>query len=268
MKKIIISALIMAVLMLTAHTPAHCGDFRLLCGNLMPLNFKNAQGRAEGIAVDILQKIMERTGNFMDAGDCLFEPWARAVRDLEGNPNAVLLSMAMTTQRRPLYKWVGPVYRMKLGLIARKNRRIRIENPEEIGGYLIGVVRDSGPEQILLNDYGVSGESLQRLARDSQQFGMLEQGRVDLVTHTDLSSPPVLEALGMDPAEYEMVYVLRDIDLYFAFNPEADDALIDRLQRELNFLKMQRADGTSFYTDILSRHLRHGPLVIREPLSR
>lgn len=252
--------LLLTILSLSCPQTAICNDFKLLCSNLLPLNYKNPEGEATGFAVEILEEIMKRAGRPVDGSQCVFEPWARAVKDLEIHPNTVLMSMAMTDQRRPLYKWVGPICKMKLGLIARKDRQIRIKRPDDLRRYTIGVIRDSGPEQILLNQFGVNRLMLYQLAHDTQQFGMLEVGRVDLITHTDLSSPLVLGSLGLNPADFEMVYVLKDIDLYYAFNRETDSRLIEQLQQELEKMKKKRQDGSSPYQDIIHKYLMKGSL--------
>lgn len=235
-----------------------CADFRILSGNLLPVNYKAEGGTARGFAVEILIRLMNDAGLRADADDVRFEPWARAVEDTEMTPNTVLMTMAMTPQRKPRFKWVGPVFTMNLGLLAQKSRHIRIADWSDLNRYVIGVVRDSAPEQILSTKLAETSQSLHPLNSDLQQFRMLAMKRVDLVTHTDISAPLVIRQSGMNPDDFEMVFVLRSIDLYYAFNPETDDALIDELQEGLAALKKQRKDGSSAYMNIVAKHLQQG----------
>jgi len=264
MKNIIFPTLFILTLPLPGTNTARCADFQLLCGNLIPLNYKNAHGDAEGSSVEILEQIMSKARAPVCAKHCRFEPLARALADLDEKPDTVFMSMAMTEQRKQRYKWVGPIYSMKLSLIARKDKHIRITAPADLERYVIGVIRESAPAQILVNHYGISGKNFVELSRDTQQFGMLKKGRVDLITHTDISAPLVLEHMGLSPEEFEMVFVLKSIDLYFAFNRQTGDALINRPQSELNAMKEVRVDGGSLYMDILCRHGQGCPLPLAQ----
>lgn len=163
-----------------------------------------------------------------------------------------------------MFKWVGPVAELKLGLVARKDSCISVEKVEDLQQYSIGVVRNSAPAHLLMNDYGLTADQLEYLKGDVLQFRMLEAGRVDLITQADTATPNWLKQLGMVQSEYEMVHVLKRLQLYLVFNKQTDDKLIDGLQSALARMKLKDSDGLSRHDRILGKYFVDGPLFIKE----
>lgn len=237
--------------------------FQIYASNNPPFNYQDDKGDVQGIAVDILKTLMERTYKPVHQGDISIINWARAVEYTWTTDNKVLLSPARTPKREDMFAWVGPLHSFKLGLIARKDSMIRIESPEDVKKYKIGVIRESAPAQILQRQFGVPLTDMTELAKDEQLFLMLDRGRVDLIPRGVMSASFWLERLGKNPDDYEMVYVLKELDLYMGFSPSADPELIHRLNLEFMRMKEDRPDGTNEYYDIIHRHVHGEPVEVR-----
>lgn len=225
-------------------------------GDLYPFNYKE-HGKYKGIAVDILELLAKRTGHPLDEITAI--AWARAVEDVQsGAPGMVVFSLVRTEERESHYAWVGPIGTLRLGLVAHKGRGITVHTPHDLNSYHIGVIRNSAPVSLLKEVLGPDTTAIKPLLSNEIQFRMLEAGRVDLITQSSSAAPRIMRSMGMEPADYEMVYVLRNLDLYLAFSPKTPPEAIEAFQKELDAIRKPATDGACEYDEIVSHHLGGG----------
>ena len=258
--------LLFIFLLMTIVTPsrAEIVDFNVYVGKVSPFVIVSNSGTVSGAAVDVVDTIMKRAGNPIRKDDIQTITWARALDDTENKYGTMLFCVAKTYQRSKKFKWVGPIADLNLGLVAKRESNIQIRKKSELKDYRIGVVRNSAPIHILEGSYGISPSNLTLLSGDELQFRMLEQGRVDLITQADTAAPAWLEALGMHQADFEMVHVMKHLNLYIAFNKETDQALIDRIQAALDDLKKSHGKNPSEYEMIMRKYLKDGPIAVQQ----
>jgi len=230
----------------------HADDIKFYMGEIYPLNYVAEDELRTGAVVEVVSAIMRQVGQVVDTRNIKVINWARSLYDVATYPDTAIFSVARTPEREKSYKWVGPVAELNVGLIAKKSEKIIIESKQDVKKYKIGIVRDSAPEHILTNMYGMTSVQLDRLKDDTMQFRMLDAGRVDLVTQADTSASSGLQQAGLDPGLFEMVYVLQHVDLYVAFNPNTDDMLIEKMQDAILSLKEKAANGVSRYDEIMN----------------
>lgn len=233
-------------------------------GEVPPFTIVNEDGSITGASVDLVLEVMEMAGFPLDADDILHVNWPRAIYDVEHTPGTMIFGTARTPQREGKFKWVGPIAELKMGLIAQKDPRIEIHDSKELRDYEIGVVRNSAPMQILQSVHGVPDESITQLVDSSQLFRMLQAGRVDLITETDVSSSVWVKSLGMKQDDFEMVYVLKRLPLYVAFNRLTSDDTIKKIQMNLDAMMKPGPEGRSRYDDILERYMKDGPISMQK----
>jgi len=154
----------------------------IMTEHLPPYNFEE-NGVVRGISTDILIRIMQRLGYDTKRSDIQLLPWSRAYKLLQITPNSMLFSMVRTEQREPLFKWVGPLIRFDLGLIALKTKHITIDAIEDVKQYRIGAVRDGAPEQILLKQQ-VKPENIDSVTSAEMNIRKLSSGRIDLFAYS------------------------------------------------------------------------------------
>lgn len=258
MNKYIFCLLFYGVLL--APVAALGGDFSLYIGEVAPFTMVDASGRVHGAAVDVVKDILAEVGHPVDDGDIRSISWARAVEDVETKPWTAIFGMARTPQREDKFRWVGPIAHLKLGLVARYDSGIEINGMEDVKKYRIAAIRSSAPVQILTRDYGILEDDLDLVRDDLLQFKMLDAGRVDLITQADTAAPFWLQQLGMNHARFLMVHVIKQLDLYVAFNKSTPASFIARLQTALDTMKQKDETGSSRFDEILKHYMVNGPL--------
>ena len=245
--------------------PARC-EFVVYAGDLPPFHYAGEDSKqVEGVSIDILKIIMRTSGIKFHPELVRMAPWARAIKETELRPDHMLLGVAKTEERAPLFKWIGPLCTVRMGLVAKKSRHIRIHSADDIPKYSIGVINNSAPASLLHESVGIPMDRLALLTENLQQFRMLEAERVDLITHVDTVAPYFMRRLGYNPDDYEMVFVMKELPLYIVVNRFTDDAVVEALQHALDDMKQHPPRGVSQYDAILRVHLGGQALEVTAP---
>ncbi|HEY4744930.1 MAG TPA: transporter substrate-binding domain-containing protein [Desulfuromonadaceae bacterium] len=239
-KKTIISAFSFLILGLTPSSPAFAqsvDELILMTENYPPLNF-SANGRLQGISVDLMDALLKKLGSRLTRHDIQLLPWARGYATILNTRNTCLFAMTRTREREPLFKWVGPICSSRIVLIAKKTRHIRIRSASDLWNYKIGAVRNDVGEQLLL-EKGVAKEALEIVTLPDHNAKMLRADRIDLWACGEIVAKWVLKQNGLRPGEFTTAYVLLEGDQYIAFHRDTPDALINKFQSALDELKRQ-----------------------------
>ncbi|MFV0347643.1 MAG: substrate-binding periplasmic protein [Halodesulfovibrio sp.] len=245
--------------------PARC-EFVVYAGDLPPFHYAGEDSKQiEGVSIDILKDIMRESDIVFHPELVRMVPWARAIKETEMHPGYMLLGVAKTEDRLPLFKWIGPLCTVRMGLVAKKSRHIHINKKGDIFRYSIGVINNSAPASLLHGSVGIPMERLTLLTDNLQQFRMLEAERVDLITHVDTVAPYFMRRLGYNPDDYEMVFVMKELPLYIVVNKTTDDAVVHKLQHALDAMKKRPSGGASRYDAILHTHLGGQALEVTGP---
>lgn len=250
--------------LLLAVGPARAGDFIFYVGEIFPFTRVAESGEVSGAAVDIVSELMASVGKPVRSRDIRCISFARSVEILETTPATGMFLFARTPQRETKFKWVGPLAELKLGLVAKKSASITIKCTDDLKPRTISVIRNSAPMQMLANDPELQDVKLEVVKDDTLQLRMLEVGRVDLAAQADTAAAFWLEDIGANPDDFEMVYVLKVLPLYLAFNKSVDDELVARLQAASEAMRKKDWSGRSRYEIIMRRYLDSGMLEIRE----
>ncbi|MCD6186614.1 MAG: ABC transporter substrate-binding protein [Desulfuromusa sp.] len=250
MKKIIYPLLLLFLFpgLLFAQT-----SFLVMTEELPPFNFTK-DGEIIGISTEIVQAVFHRVGYSMEQGKIQMYPWTRAYHEVQHTSNTALFSMARTVERENLFKWVGPIAAVTIGVIAKKKRGIQISKIEDFKQYRIGSVRDGAPEQVLVKA-GVDIEQLNRLAFPEMHIKKLQTDRIDLFVFNVQTSKYLMLTLGIDPEDYENVFSFKKVDLYIGLHKDTSVALVTELQVALDEMKRPGIDGISEFDRIVRKYL-------------
>lgn len=221
--------------------------------DLPPFNFREDE-KIVGISTEIVRHIFKHAGFAMDHGDIQLYPWARAYHDAQVIPGTALFSVARTAEREELFCWVGPLLDVTIGIIAKKQNHIKINDVADLAKYRIGSVRDGAPEQ-LLNKSGVPLKNLERLALPEQSIRKLRAGRIDLFVFNVQTTQYLMLQLGIDPDDYETVFMLKKPKLYLALHKDTERNLVNKLQASLDEMKQPGVDGLSLFDRIVGKYL-------------
>jgi ABC-type amino acid transport substrate-binding protein len=228
-------------------------NWNIMTEELPPYNFIK-DNLVHGISADILLQLLEKNDISIDRGSIQLFPWPRAYQMVQDVPGSLLFSTARTSQREKLFKWVGPIADLTMGLVALKTNRIKLHSIGDANEYRIGTIRDGAPEQLVLAA-GIDENNLERIASPEANIKKLHAGRIDLFAFSVPSTRYLMIKLGMDPDEYESVYTLKQVDLYYAFHKDTDDQLIHTLNRTLQEMKQSDATGKSSVDRIIDSYM-------------
>ena len=211
-----------------------------------PFNYHEG-GEVRGISADLLRLVWAELGEPEQSIFVL--PWARAYKQALGTRGMVLFSTARTPEREALFKWAGPIAHVRFVLAARRGSRVRVGRPEDLAGLRVGTLRDDVSDSLLAPWRSLC--RVESVADMAQNMRKLDAGRIDLVAYEEASLRLLLKRQGRDPDEYETVFVLKEIPVYYAFHISTDDALVRRFQRALDDAKNSEA-----YARLLETYLR------------
>lgn len=209
-------------------------DFKIMTETYPPYNFKEG-GELKGIAVEMMGEILKDIGSSKTIKDVKLLPWARAYKDCMAHTSTCLFSMTRTEERSKHFAWAGPISPTRVVVIAPKGK-VRIANDVDLKKYKFGVVIDDIGEQ-LLKDKGVDKEKLEGVSQLKINLKKLEKGRIDAIAYEENVAFYTIKSLGMNPADYETVYVLKEGELYFAFNIKEKKEVLDKVQKAVDKLK-------------------------------
>lgn len=209
--------------------------FKVYTEQLPPYNFLE-NGKVVGSSTELLKELLEKTGHKVYKDTIELVPWSRGYHEAQNTENTIVYSVARTLERENLFKWVGPIDKLTVGLVAKKSLMAQNLTPECLANYTIGVMHDTAAESMLLN-LGVKINDLERFSNTRSQLKKLYDGRIDMVAFGVEGLYCMIKDEGFNPLDYETVYVLKEADLYFAFHKNTDDALIAQLNKMLKNIK-------------------------------
>lgn len=211
----------------------------LLTENFPPFNMaaghKNyaADRNISGINAEIVREMFRRAG--INYSLTLRFPWERIYSQALERPDTGLFSTTFTSEREPLFKWVGPLANTGWVLLGPAGSQLRLNSLEQARHYRIGAYKDDAVSQHL-ESLGI--EPLNSL-RDQENVDKLVKGQIDLWATTD----PVGPYLAIQQGVRGLSTVLRfnDAQLFLALNKQTPDEVVTRLQKALGEM---RADGS------------------------
>ena len=194
-------------------------------------NFARDEG-IDGISADLVREVFKRAGIGYTLS--LRFPWDRIYRLTLDKPSYGLFSTTYTEERKPLFKWVGPLAKSEWVLMAPPGSTIKVASLADAAKYNIGAYKNDAVSQHLES----KGLKPLNSLRDQENVAKLMSGKIDLWATTD----PVGRYLARQEGVSGMQIVLRfnAAELYLALNKDTPDEVVERLQKALDTL---RAEG-------------------------
>lgn len=228
-------------------------SWEIFTEELPPFNFER-DGKVYGISTDILLELLRMAGTPVARENIQLIPWPRAYNTVLTTPGTILFSAARTEEREPLFQWVGPIHKITIGLIAKKESNILIHSIEDLRKYKIGTIRKGAPEQLVIKA-GINEDSLDRISDPVANVKKLQSGRIDMFAFNVPTTRYLMATNGIDPDQYEVVWVLKEAEIYYAFHNETDTKTIEKLNFLLDEMKQGAGEAGSFYDLTIARYL-------------
>ena len=155
--------------------------------NLPPYNYLSKAGKVVGISTRQVRMIMDRTGlNYT----IKVQPWARAKRNAEMEPNALLFSVVKSPERTPLFDWIVPLVAESSYLYGRIDDTRTVTLQAIRAGEFTAVCASDGSACKFLINFGFPESSLLQITSTGQTletFKIMMSGRADFAAYTVLA---------------------------------------------------------------------------------
>jgi len=180
----------------------------------------------------VVRELGKRTGS---AASIRLVPWQEGYRALLEQPDVALFSTVMTAERKPLFKWVGPLAVLDTNLYALKGSAIKIANLDDARKVnKIGTVAKYYSEQMLDKEGFTNTQSYP----DSETtVRALLDGKVQLLASNNLEMPAVLKKVGGSMDDVENVFTASTDLFYIAFSKATPAERVARWQDALDGMK-------------------------------
>ncbi len=237
----IIRKIIIFSLLITA-VNAHCAvrdDYKvvLFTENFPPFNmavdgknFAHSES-IDGISADIVREMFRRAG--VNYSLSLRFPWDRMYRLTLDKPNYGLFSTTLTDERKPLFKWVGPLASTGWVLMSAPGSQVKVKSLQEAKSYRVGAYKNDSVSQHLES----VGMTPINALRDQENIPKLLKGTIDLWATTDPVGRYLARQEGVDGLQ--TVLRFKERELYLALNKEVPDEIVSRLQKALEEMRKE-----------------------------
>jgi polar amino acid transport system substrate-binding protein len=226
---------------------------------LPPYNYLAADGKLQGITVDLLEKMWDGMGVDLNRSNIKLLPWDEGYKIALEENNTVLLGTTRIPEREHLFKWVGPAVAGKYGdyvLLTKSKENIKITTPDDLKKYKLGTVKGTVGVQ-LLQRQGINNEVQGNTP--TVVIEMLKNGTIDGMVFNEISTIWLIQQLGENASDYKVAYDLNQgnsYDVYYAFDNRTADSIVQSFQQALDYLKSNKdANGLSDYDKILSKYI-------------
>jgi len=185
----------------------------------------------QGISADTVREMFKRAG--IDYSMTLRFPWDRVYQATLDFPDHGLFSTSMTDDRRPLFKWVGPIAQYESVLLSAPGSSLKLTSLEQAKGYTIGAYKSSAVSQRV----EAQGLTPVNSLRDQENLQKLLSGTIDLWATSD----PVWRYYARQEGvgALNTVLVFNSAPLYLALNKDTPDEVVTRLQNALDEMKTE-----------------------------
>ena len=238
----------------TGTPPPEAARLTFLTEEYPPLNYQE-EGRASGVAIDLLGETLERLGTGQSVDDVRFLPWPEAYNRTLAEPGTVLFATERLPERENLFKWAGPIFPERAVLYGLSERNITIADVSELPRYRIAVVRHDAALQKLL-DLGVPESALRVTDDQADLVAWLDAGDVDLFAYGEQPGRWLAVRAGQNPLRLRSAFTLAEYESYFAFNRNTPEETVARFQAALDRLSVDRdVDNLTVRDRILRQYL-------------
>ncbi len=202
-------------------------ELLLTTENYPPFNMQEeGTQRIVGISTDIVRQIMVRAGiNY----SIKFLPWQRAYAMALQQPDTCVFSTTLTEDRKPKFKWVGPLVRNDWIFFGRADANLRIESLADARAHVVGGYKGDATA-IYLEQQGFS---LDLASHDHVNPAKLAAGRFDVWATGNHLGPYLAQQAGVD---IKPLFTFKKTVMGLACNRGLEDELVQRLNDILNDL--------------------------------
>lgn len=185
----------------------------------------------QGISATIVREMFKRAD--IAYSMTLRFPWDRVYQSTLDLPDHGLFSTSMTDERRPLFKWVGPIAQYESVLLSAPGSTLKLTSLAQAKGYKVGAYKSSAVSQRV----EAQGIEPVNALRDQENLQKLLAGNIDLWATSDPVWRHYAKQEGV--GGLTTVLVFNSAPLYLALHKDIPDEVVTRLQKALDEMKTE-----------------------------
>jgi polar amino acid transport system substrate-binding protein len=201
-----------------------------------PMTFTNGKGLPDGMAVEVVNEILRRTGQ---NNSIAVVPWMRGYTQLLTRPNVMLFTVGRNAERERNMTLLGPIAMSSTVLLARSEDVLALQAlgsdilKREVAAYQGSIFESTARNK--------GFATIRETGSTEEGARMLLAKRVDLWVEGNIAVAQTLQRLGTPSGRVARVMTLDSLDLYLAFSRGTDRDTILQWQAALRDMKK---DGT------------------------
>jgi len=233
----LIAILILVIMASIGHTCKKADDnvykyqLKFITEEFKPFNYTE-DGNLTGLAPELLKNICSVL-NIPENTEVL--DWNNGYEQVQNDPNTVLFSTVLNSERRDLFKWAGPYASLDWLFYSASLKKVELSSLDDAKKVArIGVITDYSIEQYLV---GKGFTNLVNCADNKDAFGKLLSGEIDLFPSDRITAEAALNLLGKSIYDVTDELTIRTDLVYFAFNKSIPDEVVADFQNAIDELK-------------------------------
>jgi polar amino acid transport system substrate-binding protein len=229
--------LLRALLLLSWSFTIEAKPIMVLTEHLPPYQIDNGSG-VSGFATDIVKRTFENAGISYQIE---VQDWSRAYQRTLRQTDTCIYSISKSTERTPLFQWVGALAYSATAMYSLKNREdIELKTIHDAKKWVTAVTKDDITHHYLLKHDFKEGENLYVLENVSSMLHVL-QGRknIDLVLNNDtiLKYRAAESKVPFDSLQKKLEVPDLPLDFHLACSLTTTADVVSKLKTSLDQLK-------------------------------
>ena len=197
-----------------------------------PFNYADDQCQIIGSATMLLRNALRQAD--IEAYFRLL-PWARAYTEARLSDNHCVYSTTRTREREALFQWIGPLVVNEWAAFSLAERELDVTSLSELRDWRIGSFREDA-----VGDYVASSGSNVLLApSERENIARLKAGLLDVIVTGKATGEFMAQEQNI---ALEHLFTFHRAPLYLACHPSVSEALLARLQTQLDALHRDRQE--------------------------
>ncbi len=190
------------------------------------------KGVIQGLGIDVMTILADRAGFELSIEA---QPATRALISAKTLASVLVLNLAKTPEREPLYYWIGPVSSSDVWLYKFKSRRdVQVRSMEDVKHYLVGVAISDATIPVL-QQYGIRFDVAPSDLSNCRKFKI---GRFELITVNPKAIREFLSACGIEADQVEqLIKFPLDNSIYFGLSKHTPIEVVNKLNTEMEGMK-------------------------------
>lgn len=227
---------------------------RIMSQHLPPFSVHGPEGTVSGFSVDLFHILEDKVEPREGKSPVVAVTMERLFNETKNGGHHIALAVGRNEKREKWAQWVGPYMTLEIGLIAKKGRQHKVRSVADLATAKIGVVKNTIPEITLLKD-GINPAALLADLYPQYSLQKLAAGRIDYMGYPLESAAALMVAHDLNPLEYEEVFRITEVELYFVFSLDFPKDAVETYQKALEaFLK------TSEYMELKQKYFNNAKI--------